>query len=161
VAQSDKPGLPAGMEPDPTAREVVWGVESRPIWTFPYPAARPARFCGRRHAHRLHRPEWPGIRACRSRASARSTLACARTNTWGERPRVNQPSPAYDRATPIEVGHVVFFVTDLAAVSGFYQQQLGFAVSDRYPERGCFLRCAPTAATTTCSCCSCRSPSAA
>jgi catechol-2,3-dioxygenase len=56
---------------------------------------------------------------------------------------VNQPSPAYDRATPIEVGHVVFFVTDLAATSAFYATQLGFAVSDRYPERGTFMRCAP------------------
>ena len=26
VAHSDKPGLPAGIEPDPTLREVVWGV---------------------------------------------------------------------------------------------------------------------------------------
>ena len=27
VAHSDKPGLPAGIEPDPTLREVVWGVD--------------------------------------------------------------------------------------------------------------------------------------
>ena len=55
---------------------------------------------------------------------------------------MNQPSPAYERATPIEVGHVVFFVTDLAAVSAFYQRHLGFVLSDQYPERGHFLRCA-------------------
>ena len=28
VAHSDKAGLPAGVEPDPTLREVVWGVDS-------------------------------------------------------------------------------------------------------------------------------------
>ena len=28
VAHSDKPGLPAGVEPDPTLREVVWGVDT-------------------------------------------------------------------------------------------------------------------------------------
>ena len=28
VAHSDKPGLPAGVEPDPTLREVVWAVDS-------------------------------------------------------------------------------------------------------------------------------------
>ena len=27
VAHSDKPGLPAGIEPDPTLREVVWSVD--------------------------------------------------------------------------------------------------------------------------------------
>jgi catechol 2,3-dioxygenase-like lactoylglutathione lyase family enzyme len=87
----------------------------------------------------------PNGLAVRLQVSRKQALAleCARTNTWSERPRVNQPSPAYERATPIEVGHVVFFVKDLAATAGFYTRQLGFAVSDRYPERGTFLRCAP------------------
>jgi catechol-2,3-dioxygenase len=71
------------------------------------------------------------------------SLECAKTNTWNDRQRVDQASPAYDRATLIEVGHVVFLVTDLAATSAFYQEHLGFVVSDRYPGRGCFLRCAP------------------
>ena len=57
--------------------------------------------------------------------------------------RVNQPAPTYDRATPVEVGHVVFFVKDLAAMTAFYEQCLGFVVSDRYPNRGHFMRCAP------------------
>jgi catechol 2,3-dioxygenase-like lactoylglutathione lyase family enzyme len=43
IAQSDKPGLPAGMEPDPTVREVVWGVETEADL-----------------AHRMHRPQRPG-----------------------------------------------------------------------------------------------------
>jgi catechol 2,3-dioxygenase-like lactoylglutathione lyase family enzyme len=68
---------------------------------------------------------------------------CAKTNTWTERQRIDAPSPAYDRAQPIDVGHVVFFVTNLQAVSDFYEQVLGFVVSDRYPGRGHFLRCAP------------------
>jgi catechol-2,3-dioxygenase len=70
-------------------------------------------------------------------------LACARTNTWAERPRVDAASPAYERAQPIEVGHVVFFVKDLLAATAFYEQQLGFVVSDRYPGRGHFMRSAP------------------
>ena len=70
-------------------------------------------------------------------------LPCAQTNTWATRGRVNQPSPAYDRATPVEVGHVVFFVKDLAATTAFYEQHLGFVASDRYPGRGHFMRCAP------------------
>jgi len=143
VAQSDTPGLPAGMEPDPTAREVVWGVGTEADLAH----------------YRMQLRDQPGyvddgtrigctdpnglaIRLQVSRKRALD-LACAQTNTWGERPRVNQPSPAYNRATPIEVGHVVFFVADIAAVSAFYIEKLGFMVSDRYPGRGCFLRCAP------------------
>ena len=70
---------------------------------------------------------------------------CARTNTWNERARVDQASPAYERAIPIEVGHVVFFVADLAATTAFYVDRLGFVLSDSYPGRGSFLRCAPRA----------------
>lgn len=70
-------------------------------------------------------------------------LPCAKTNTWSERGRVNQPAPAYDRATPVEVGHVVFFVLDLNAATVFYQDVLGFQVSDRYPGRGHFMRLRP------------------
>lgn len=143
IAQSDKPGLPAGMEPDPTVREVVWGVETE---------ADLAHYRAQLHDQPGFLDEGtrigctdPNGLAIRLQVSRKRPLelACARTNTWDERPRVNQPSPAYDRATPIEVGHVVFFVTDLAAVSSFYMRTLGFTVSDRYPERGCFLRCAP------------------
>ena len=143
VAHSDKPGLPAGLEKDPTLREVVWGVESLADLDL--------------YRERLRsQPGFvddgtsigctdPNGLAIRLQVSQKRVLdiACAQTNTWDARPRVNQPSPAYDRATPIEVGHVVFFVTDLAATSGFYTTQLGFEVSDRYPERGTFMRCAP------------------
>jgi len=73
----------------------------------------------------------------------RLELPCAQTNTWGTHHRINQPSPAYERATPIEVGHVVFFVKDLAATTAFYEKHLGFVMSDRYPNRGHFMRCAP------------------
>ena len=143
VAQSDRPGLPAGMEPDPTVREVVWGVETEAdLAHYRTQLQDQPGFLDEGSRIGCTDPNGLAIRLQVSRKRPLE-LACARTNTWDERPRVNQPSPAYERATPIEVGHVVFFVTDLAAVSGFYMQKLGFTVSDRYPERGCFLRCAP------------------
>jgi catechol 2,3-dioxygenase-like lactoylglutathione lyase family enzyme len=143
VAHSDKPGLPAGVEPDPTLREVVWGVSNA------------ADLEGVRE--RLNQlPSYvdqggrvgctdPNGLAIRVQVTQKKaiTVECAQTNTWNERTRINHASPAYDRATPIEVGHVVFFVTDLAATSKFYEEKLGFVVSDRYPGRGYFLRCAP------------------
>jgi catechol 2,3-dioxygenase-like lactoylglutathione lyase family enzyme len=64
-------------------------------------------------------------------------------NTWASSRAINQRSPIYERATPIEVGHVVFFVKDVQACERFYASRFGFVASDRYPERGAFLRCAP------------------
>jgi len=62
-------------------------------------------------------------------------------NTWNEKARRNQPGPIYERATPIEVGHVVFFVKDVKACEKFYAENFGFVASDRYPNRGAFMRC--------------------
>jgi len=47
-------------------------------------------------------------------------------NQWGDARRIDTPSPVYDRAQPINVGHVVFFVEELAAVEKFYREVLGF-----------------------------------
>jgi catechol 2,3-dioxygenase-like lactoylglutathione lyase family enzyme len=142
VAHSDTPGLPPGVEPDPTLREVVWGVES---------AQDLERYRGRLadlpgfvdSGERLGCTDPSGLAFKLQIGVKRSLqLDCARTNTWAEQTRVNQPSPAYDRATPIEVGHVVFFVKNLEQTTAFYQDKLDFVLSDRYPGRGSFLRCA-------------------
>ena len=143
VAHSDTPGLPPGVEADPTLREVVWGVRSQ----ADLDAIR---------AKLKHQPGFvdsgdrigctdPNGLAVRVQVSRKRPveLVTAKTNTWTERVRVNQPAPAYDHATPVEVGHVVFFVKDLAATTAFYERCLGFVVSDRYPGRGHFMRCAP------------------
>ncbi|KAF4531171.1 hypothetical protein B566_EDAN019211 [Ephemera danica] len=142
VAASDAPGLPAGIEPDPTLREVVWGVADAAA--LAEARRRLASQPGFTDTGTRVGCTDPNGLAVRVQVSTKRAIAveCARTNSWGERHRVNQPSPAYDRATPIEVGHVVFFVRDLAATTAFYEQALGFVVSDRYPGRGHFLRCA-------------------
>ena len=143
VAHSDKPGLPAGMEPDPTLREVVWGVESEAdLDAF---RSRLEGQPGYAEAGTRIGCTDPNGLSVRLQVSVKRpiSLESAQTNTWSHRPRVNQPSPAYDRAHPVEVGHVVFFVKDLARVTAFYTDLLGFQFSDRYPGRGHFLRCAP------------------
>ncbi|MBQ0531495.1 VOC family protein [Providencia rettgeri] len=61
-------------------------------------------------------------------------------NQWGDIRRIDKPSPVYEKATPINVGHVVFFVDDLPSTEAFYCQKLGFQVSDRYIDRAVFLR---------------------
>ncbi len=61
-------------------------------------------------------------------------------NQWGDIRRVDMPSPVYEQAAPINIGHVVFFVENLKAVEAFYCEKLGFQVSDRYIDRAVFLR---------------------
>jgi catechol-2,3-dioxygenase len=66
------------------------------------------------------------------------------TNPFGAVARINQASPVYEQATPIEIGHVVLFTDRLQEAKAFYES-LGFVASDEYPNRGVFLRCGPVA----------------
>jgi catechol 2,3-dioxygenase-like lactoylglutathione lyase family enzyme len=143
VAHSDTPGLPAGIEADPTLRELVWGVANAADMTH-YGAAMQQWPGFVQESDRVGCTDPSGL-AVSVQISRKKTLAldCAQVNTWSDRSRVDQASPAYERACPIEVGHVVLFVKSLDAVTQFYQDVLGFVISDRYPGRGHFLRCAP------------------
>jgi catechol 2,3-dioxygenase-like lactoylglutathione lyase family enzyme len=142
VARSDAPGVPPGVEPDPTLREVVWGVRNQADLR-----AIAGRMAGQpgcaRSAERVGCIDPNGL-SVQVQVSRKRVLQLpsARTNTWSEQPRVDSPAPSYERATPIEVGHAVFFVKDLARTTDFYREVLGFVVSDRYPDRGNFMRCA-------------------
>lgn len=143
VAHSDRPDLPKGVEPDPTLREVVWGVGTRPeLEELRQGLQLLPNFVDTGERVGCSDPNGLAVRI-QVTQKRRLELTCAQTNTWGTHHRINQPSPAYERATPIEVGHVVFFVKDLAATTAFYEKHLGFVMSDRYPNRGHFMRCAP------------------
>ena len=145
TARSDLPGLAPGIEPDPTLREVVWCVHSdAALAHFREKLSAQPGFLDTGTQIGCTDPNGLALRVQVSRKRG-VQLEAAKTNTWSERSRINQPSPAYDRATPIEVGHVVMFVHDLAATTAFYQDKLGFVLSDSYPGRGSFLRCAPEA----------------
>jgi len=142
VRRSDDPALPAAIEAGPTLREVVWGVSSAEVIE---------RFSNRMRAlpgfiaggERVGCTDPNGL-AVRFQVTRKHDVSveCAKMNTWNDKPRINERSPAYERATPIEVGHVVFFVKDVAACEAFYREHFGFVPSDRYPGRGAFLRCA-------------------
>ena len=126
--RSDDPSLPAAIEPGPTLREVIWGLrnESDLAAVKDVPKVDPNGI-------------GLGFRITRKRpVSVQGTPA----NVWGHAARIDTPSPVYDKAQPIEVGHVVFFTDALEETTRFYER-LGFRLSDRYPGRGHFLRCAP------------------
>lgn len=62
-------------------------------------------------------------------------------NQYGSINRINEASPVYEKASPLGVGHVVLFSPNLAAAQTFYEDKLGFYLSDAYNNRGAFLRC--------------------
>ena len=142
VRRSDDPALPPAIEAGPTLREVVWGLSSAEVLerfrtivgALPDPVDE---------GDRIGCTDPNGL-AVRFQVSRKHDVdvECAQMNTWSHHPRKNARSPSYERAEPIEVGHVVFFVKDVKACEDFYCSHFGFVPSDRYPGRGAFLRCA-------------------
>jgi catechol 2,3-dioxygenase-like lactoylglutathione lyase family enzyme len=143
IAPQDDPGLAPALEPGSTLREVIWAAET------PQDVARaaerlagvPGASCADGVAGAID----PIGLAFKVRVSRKRRVEVRGSpiNTWDRALRVDQPSAIYDRARPVEVGHVVFFTDRLAEHEAFYRERLGFVVSDRYPGRGVFLRTAP------------------
>jgi catechol 2,3-dioxygenase-like lactoylglutathione lyase family enzyme len=140
VRKSDDQSLPAAVEQGPTLREVTWGVAAPADLEAlrPFLSGQPD-FRERDGTLCCTDPNGiaAGFRVTRKRAIV---LAGSPANVWGHAARIDQPAAIYDRAEPVEVGHVVFFTDTLAETTAFYQS-LGFHLSDRYPGRGHFLRC--------------------
>jgi catechol 2,3-dioxygenase-like lactoylglutathione lyase family enzyme len=142
VADPRRAALPPAFEEGPTLREVVWGVEDEAtLATLRQRIAALPGFVD--EGARIGCTDPNGM-AVRFQVSVKHGVEVQgnRSNTWDRRERVDQPGTVYERAQPVEVGHVVFFVADLAATEAFYAS-LGFVTSDRYPQRGAFMRCAP------------------
>jgi catechol-2,3-dioxygenase len=135
VRKTDDPSLPLAVETGSTLREVIWGVRGEAD-------LEALRTRGLRERDGVLVGVDPngiglGFRVTRKRAV---DVAGTPANVWGHAARIDQPSPVYERAEPVEVGHVVFFTDALDETTEFYQA-LGFHLSDRYPGRGHFLRC--------------------
>jgi catechol 2,3-dioxygenase-like lactoylglutathione lyase family enzyme len=63
-------------------------------------------------------------------------------NAPGQARRIDHRAPRYERATPHEISHIAINVNHAGEACRFYTERLGFHVSDRYAERGVFMRCA-------------------
>lgn len=144
LAMHDDPGLPPAIEPGPTLRQLTWGVATRAELD-----ALRAKLVGQpgfaEDEEGLACLDPNGV-AIRIEVTRKREIDVKGTpsNPWGRSPaRVDAPSPVYERAEPIEVGHVVFFTNALAETEAFYHEVLGFETSDRYPGRGAFMRCSP------------------
>ncbi len=143
VAISTQADLPPALEPGPTLRQVVWGVENdADLAHYANQIRNQPGFV--QQGQRIGCTDPNGLAISLQVTKKRQIeVQSASYNTWNQKGRINQRSPAYDRATPIEVGHVVFFVKDVSACERFYVESFGFVASDRYPGSGAFLRCAP------------------
>lgn len=63
-------------------------------------------------------------------------------NAPGQPSRVDRRAARYQRARPHEISHVAINVDNAGEAARFYEHRLGFHVSDRYADRGVFMRCA-------------------
>jgi len=142
VADPAQNELPPAIEDGATLREVVWGVKDEASL-----ATLRVQLAGKPGlvdtGSRVGCTDPNGLHvAFQVSVKGAADVHGVPSNTWDNRQRIDEAGKIYDRAIPVEVGHVVFFVNDLAATEAFYTA-LGFVASDRYPGRGAFLRCAP------------------
>lgn len=146
VASREDASLPPAIEEGNTLREVVWGCETQADLEQYAQALKgsPGYFDETVDGARRIGATDPNGLAMRVQVSRKRKveIETGLHNTFSVKGRINRASPIYERATPVEVGHVVFFVKDVAATEKFYEDKLGFVASDRYPGKGAFLRCA-------------------
>ena len=64
------------------------------------------------------------------------------TNVPGNIKRLNQRGQKFDQASPLIMSHIVYMTDDLETQKDFYVDVLGFKLTDSYPGRGYFVRCA-------------------
>jgi catechol 2,3-dioxygenase-like lactoylglutathione lyase family enzyme len=128
VRPKDASDLPPPIESGNTVREVIWGAANEQELKKTVDAVRDvASF--RIGADGMARVTDPNGMSIAFRVSKRTPVV------------VNQRSPVYERAHPINIGHVVMFASDFAAMRAFYTEKLGFSISDEYPGHGVFTRC--------------------
>ena len=145
VRRPDDASLPPPIEPGPTLREVTWGVESAADLERLAPLLAKANgFADLRASNgtlRARDPHGLGM-VFRITQKRDPGVTGSPANPWGAPARIDAASPVYERATPVDIGHVVLFSDRVAEAEAFYAR-LGFITSDRYPGRGVFMRCTP------------------
>jgi len=143
VCDNKDSSLPEPIEEGSTVRHIIWGVRNKTDL---------AKVNKKISNHQTYR-ELNGSPSCVDpnglsisfRVTQREVVNVKGSvmNTWDKpNARIDQRSTVYEKARPVKIGHVVFFVSNLAETERFYVEVLGFVVSDSYPGAGTFLRCA-------------------
>lgn len=148
LRHASDPGLPASNAPSPNLRETVYGVAD---------AATLRALADNLSADRQVRSDAEGtlhtvddggyaiaFRVTRRRAIVAPHIGI---NVPGQAPGRAPNVCAADKAEPIlprSLSHVVYFVPDVKKAEAFYQDRLGFRVTDRFIGLGPFMRPAGT-----------------
>ena len=137
IRKSNDGALPPAIEGVPTIREVVWGVDSaEQLRGLAAALANKHKVTqGSDGVVRLRDPDGLAIGLTVSKIDRTRAFAPP-----SQQPRVNRSIKEIPRAQPYHTGHVVFFTSSLETTSRFYQDELGFQVSDTYRGLGVFLR---------------------
>lgn len=134
--------LPQAIEAGSTLREVTWGVENDQDFER-LKTSLTNEPCFLSTPNRVQCIDPNGMTIVFEKTITRE-LPLAKTegiNQFGNVQRVNAASPVYEKAEPLDIGHIVFFTPDLKTTQDFYIEKLGFHLSDAYTNRGAFLRC--------------------
>jgi catechol 2,3-dioxygenase-like lactoylglutathione lyase family enzyme len=140
VRHKDDPSLPPNpLEEGPTVRQVIWSADSDASLDHCRSVMKNAP--GFAEADGVVTCIDPiglaiGVRKTKKRPVE---VSGAQANTIDKASRVDEPSPNYERAEPVEAGHIVFFTDKLDEATAFYKE-IGFKLSDSYPGYGNFLR---------------------
>ena len=134
--------LPSAIEAGNTVREVIWGAEDQAELDKTLITLKTADSF-RIGDDGLPRVTDPNGLSLAFRVTQRTPITVEPTlpNAPGSHNRVNKRSPIHTQANPINIGHVVLFANDFAAMRAFYTEKLGFKISDEYPGHGVFMRC--------------------
>lgn len=124
--------------------EIVWGVEDRAALEALADELGRDRLAEFDADGVLHSVDDLGINLGFRLAQRRPVLyEVTRFNAPGRPDRLNRRAASYQAAQPQEISHLAIGVDDAGQAVQFYIERLGFIVSDRYANRGVFLRCAP------------------
>ncbi|MEZ2722109.1 VOC family protein [Paenalcaligenes hominis] len=142
VFESDHPDLPPAFESGSTLREVTWAV-NRPqdLLQLAHNLQDEPGYAFDGTVLRCLDPNGMSLRFEVAQLGIATQALSPAINQYGHIQRVNEASPVYEKANPVAIGHVVFFTPDLETVQTFYEEKLGFYLSDAYTGRGAFLRC--------------------
>lgn len=144
VRAANDPGLPAALEKGSTLRFTVWGVDSAASLEKVAAELSRDRDVRRDSAGVLHTVDESGIPIGFAIAQPRTAkIEPHLVNVGDIAPRVNTPFARIERVYPLRLVHVVYHIKkdnrDRAAA--FYQERLGFRLSDRSVDAGDFMRC--------------------
>lgn len=134
--------LPEAIESGSTLREVTWGVENdQDLEALKEKLASEPKFVAVESKVQCLDPNGMTIVFKKTITTEVPQARTEGINQFGNVQRVNAASPVYEKAEPVDIGHVVFFTPDLKTTQAFYIEKLGFHLSDAYTNRGAFLRC--------------------